>query len=120
MFVFESLIAGAIGILRCADPAGKVALSHEVAAAWASGTLPVGERMAPPDRPARPARPPLMMPRDMPRRRKGGTEASRIALIHAVAHIELNAIDLAWDMIARFEAPGAGFYDDWVRLADEE
>lgn len=56
----------------------------------------------------------------MPRRRKGGTEASRIALLHAVAHIELNAVDLAWDLIARFEAPGPGFYDDWVRVADEE
>lgn len=116
----ESLIAGAIGILRCADPAEKVALSHAVAAAWTSGTLPVGERIMPPDRPARPPRPALLLPRDMPRRRKGGSEASRIALLHAVAHIELNAIDLAWDLIARFEAPGAGFYDDWVRVADEE
>jgi hypothetical protein len=46
-------------------------------------------------------------------------------LLHAVAHIELNAIDLAWDLIARFAPPGAGphdanFYDDWVRVADEE
>ncbi len=56
----------------------------------------------------------------MPRRRKGGTEAGRIALLHAVAHIELNAVDLAWDLIARFEAPGDGYYDDWVRVADEE
>lgn len=43
-----------------------------------------------------------------------------MALLHALAHIELNAIDLAWDLIARFEPPGAGFYDDWVRVADEE
>jgi len=120
MIEVESLIAGAIGILSCADPAGKIALSHDVAAAWASGTLPVGGRIAPPGRPARPERPLLLMPRDMPRRRKGGTEAGRIALMHAVAHIELNAIDLAWDMIARFEPPGPGFYDDWVRVADEE
>jgi uncharacterized ferritin-like protein (DUF455 family) len=115
-----SLIEGAVGILRCADPAGKIALSHEVAAAWASGTLPVGERITPPDRPARPDRPALLPPRDMPRRRKAGAEGSRIALLHAVAHIELNAIDLAWDLIARFEPPRAGFYDDWVRVADEE
>ena len=56
----------------------------------------------------------------MPRRRKGGTEAGRVALLHALAHIELNAVDLAWDLIARFESPGPGFYDDWVRVADEE
>ncbi len=115
-----SLIEGAVGILRCADPAGKIARSHAVAAAWASGTLPVGKPIMPPDRPARPDRPQLLPPRDMPRRRKAGAEGGRIALLHALAHIELNAIDLAWDLIARFEPPGAGFYDDWVRVADEE
>jgi uncharacterized ferritin-like protein (DUF455 family) len=124
MMAPASLVEGAVGVLRCPDPAGKVALSHAVAAAWASGTLPVGERIIPPDRPARPDRPPLLHPRDMPRRRAGGAAASRIALLHAVAHIELNAIDLAWDLVARFESPGLGFhpgfYDDWVRVADEE
>jgi uncharacterized ferritin-like protein (DUF455 family) len=115
-----SLIEGAVSILQCADPAGKIALSHAVATAWRSGTLPVGKRITPPDRPVRPDRPALLPPRDMPRRRKAGAVASRIALLHAVAHIELNAIDLAWDLIARFEPPGAGFYDDWVRVADEE
>jgi uncharacterized ferritin-like protein (DUF455 family) len=125
MMASRSLIEGALRILHCADPAGKVALSHEVAAAWASGVLPAGERMTPPDRPARLDRPPLLPPREMPPRRAGGAEGSRIALLHAVAHIELNAIDLAWDLIARFEPPqaghnDAGFYDDWVRVADEE
>ena len=57
----------------------------------------------PPDRPARPARPELKRPGAMPRRRGA---AGRIALLHAIAHIELNAIDLAWDMIARFAATG--------------
>ena len=38
----------------------------------------------------------------MPRRRLGRSPAQRIALLHAIAHIELNAIDLAWDVIARF------------------
>jgi uncharacterized ferritin-like protein (DUF455 family) len=57
----------------------------------------------------------------MPKRRTGG-QAGRIALLHAVAHIELNAIDLAWDLIARFaslDLPRA-FYDDWVSVADDE
>jgi uncharacterized ferritin-like protein (DUF455 family) len=120
MMTSKSLIEGAVGILQCADPAGKIALSHEVAAAWASGALPVGERITPPHRPSRPNRPQLLPPRDMPRRRKAGTEGGRVALLHAVAHIELNAVDLAWDLIARFEPPGPGFYDDWVRVADEE
>jgi uncharacterized ferritin-like protein (DUF455 family) len=58
----------------------------------------------------------------MPKRRAGGERESRIALLHALAHIELNAIDLAWDLIARFapEHPPRAFFDDWVAVADEE
>ena len=58
----------------------------------------------------------------MPKRNAGGNTAKRVALLHALAHIELNAIDLAWDLIARFgkaEMPRA-FFDDWVKVADEE
>ena len=55
------------------------------------------------------------------------TEAGRIALLHALAHIELNAIDLSWDIVARFAGwseagrrlPKA-FFDDWVGVADDE
>jgi uncharacterized ferritin-like protein (DUF455 family) len=58
----------------------------------------------------------------MPKRRGGGSPAGRIALLHALAHIELNAIDLAWDIIARFAAADLprAFYDDWVGVATEE
>ena len=61
----------------------------------------------------------------MPKRRKAGTKQSKIALLHAIAHIELNAIDLAWDVLARkfdlgsFALPKA-FYDDWIKVADDE
>ncbi len=58
----------------------------------------------------------------MPRRGKAATEKGRIALLHALAHIELNAIDLAGDIIVRFtdqDLPSA-FFDDWVKVADEE
>jgi uncharacterized ferritin-like protein (DUF455 family) len=76
----------------------------------------------PPDRPARPARPELRPPRDMPKRRAAFSEAGRVALLHALAHIELNAIDLAWDLVARFTADDLprAFYDDWVGVAAEE
>jgi uncharacterized ferritin-like protein (DUF455 family) len=58
----------------------------------------------------------------MPKRRAGGERESRVALLHALAHIELNAIDLAWDLIARFAGEKAPrtFFDDWVAVADEE
>jgi uncharacterized ferritin-like protein (DUF455 family) len=58
----------------------------------------------------------------MPRRRSAGSASTRRALLHALAHIELNAVDLAWDLIARFanaDMPRA-FLDDWVQVASEE
>ncbi|MCC6002243.1 MAG: ferritin-like domain-containing protein [Pararhodobacter sp.] len=112
-------------VLNTADAREKVARSRGHAARWFAAretgqSLPIG-RACLPDHPARPARPELKDPRDMPRRRPG-TPAGRIALLHAIAHIELNAVDLHWDIIARFaDVPmPAGFYDDWVRAADDE
>ena len=72
--------------------------------------------------PARPPAPELRAPRDMPKRGSGKGRAGRVALLHALAHIELNAIDLAWDIVARFREPSlpTDFYDDWVHVADDE
>ena len=115
----------AVEVLTTADGAAKTALSRRHAKTWfdaraAGDALPVGSA-TPPDRPARPAAPRLLDPRDVPRRRPGSPQG-RIAILHAVAHIELNAVDLHWDIIARFsDTPmPIGFYDDWVKSADEE
>jgi uncharacterized ferritin-like protein (DUF455 family) len=121
---YDTLAAAAVRALAAADPADKVALSRQAAADWRVGTVADVGVATPPARPARPQRPLLLPPRDMPRRRAGGSVAGRIALLHALAHIELNAIDLAWDIVARFaagpdELPRA-FFGDWVRVADEE
>lgn len=121
----KTLTQMAVEVLTTADGRAKTALSHKYAAEWfaarAAGTpLPVGEA-EPPLRPARPEQPELLDPRDVPRRRPGSPEG-RKAILHAVAHIELNAVDLHWDIIARFghiKMP-LGFYDDWVKSADEE
>ncbi len=117
----DTLAARAVDVLMAADPADKQALSAAAVAAWRGGALAVGHA-TPPDRPGRPARPELKAPRDMPRRRAAQTLAGRVALLHALAHIELNAIDLAWDIVARFtyESLPRSFYDDWVTVADEE
>ena len=58
----------------------------------------------------------------MPRRRAFGSAAGQVALLHALAHIELNAIDLAWDLVARFcgEPLPRDFFDDWVGVASDE
>ncbi|MEM6303795.1 MAG: ferritin-like domain-containing protein [Pseudomonadota bacterium] len=112
-------------VLRCADGREKTALSRGFAAEWRAaretGARPEIGRADPPLHPARPAKPELLSPRDVPQR-KPGTAEGRIALLHAVAHIELNAVDLHWDIIARFtDTPmPTGFYDDWVKAADEE
>jgi uncharacterized ferritin-like protein (DUF455 family) len=117
-----SLAAAAIDILTTADAPAKAAASRRAAEAWRQGALDLAASATPPDRPARPERPLLLPPREMPKRKSGGSAAKRIALLHALAHIELNAIDLAWDLIARFGRPELprAFFDDWVKVADEE
>ena len=118
----SSLAAAARAVLGEPDPGGKVARTHSAAESWRAGSLSsAGSVIAMPTRPARPELPQLLAPRLMPRRRTGGVRG-RIALLHALAHIELNAIDLAWDLIGRFGAldwPRA-FYQDWVGVAQDE
>ena len=115
----------AVEVLTTKGGREKTALGRRHAAAWfdarATGKLIEVGRATPPDRPARPEKPELLDPRDVPRRRPGSPQG-RIALLHAVAHIELNAVDLHWDIIARFadQPMPPGFYDDWVKAADEE
>lgn len=116
-----TLARSARSVLLAAEPSVKIAKTRTAAARWRSGEIGVGAASAP-ARPARPARPELRPPREMPRRRAGGSRAGRIALLHALAHIELNAIDLAWDLVARFSDAGLPhrFFDDWVSVAAEE
>ncbi len=117
----DTLVQAALAVLGSAEPEDKVRLSRNAAAAWRAGQLTLGDPLPVPRRPARPERPVLRRPGDMPKRRAAGG-AGRIALLHALAHIELNAVDLAWDLIARFVADRMprDFADDWVRVADEE
>ncbi len=120
-----SLAEMAVDVLTTAGGREKTALGRHHAATWfacrAAGTpVPIGQAF-PPSQPARPALPELLHPRDVPRRRPG-TAAGRAALLHALAHIELNAVDLHWDIIARFShvPMPIGYYDDWVKAADDE
>ena len=115
----------AVQVLTTSDGRAKTALGRAHAARWfaarTDGTPRQVGSAAPPAQPARPAKPDLLNPRDVPRRRPG-SPTGRIALLHAVAHIELNAVDLHWDIIARFthHPMPPGFYDDWVKAADDE
>jgi len=117
----------ALCTLTAADPGAKVAMAGEAARLAAAGTLSAPEGWpSPPDRPARPSEPKLVSPGDVPRRRLG-TLQGRIAQLHALAHIEFNAIDLAFDMALRFvhdmKMEGldwAAFVRDWAAIGGEE
>jgi uncharacterized ferritin-like protein (DUF455 family) len=108
-------------VLLTADPREKAMTARAVARMWRAGRLGHAFDVAMPDRPPRPHRPALLPPGRMPGRGKAGSPRSRIALLHAFAHIEQVAIDLAFDCAGRF---GAGlppaFVDDWIAVGRDE
>lgn len=114
-------------MLNAARTEDKVAAARQAKHFKGLAAEPLGYGAADlPERPARPDRPVLAHPNDVPRRRLG-SEHGRIALLHALAHIELNAIDLAFDMAARFADEcqrrfGArdDFIADWVSVGTDE
>ena len=104
-----------------ADPRAKAFATRAVARDWAAGRLDFAFDVAMPDVPARPAEPVLLPPNAMPKRGRGGSERGRIALLHALAHIEFVAIDLALDAAGRFGAGrGPVFVSDWLGVAADE
>lgn len=107
--------------LLTAEPKAKAFAARHVARQWRLGRLKWCFDVAMPDQPAWPARPDLLPPRRMPRRGKAGSERGRIALWHALAHIEFVAIDLALDMVGRFGAAmPRDFADDFLSVAADE
>jgi uncharacterized ferritin-like protein (DUF455 family) len=116
-----SVAAAARAALLTADPDAKRRAVRGLARAWRAGRLTHDFGIAMPDQPAWPDRPELMAPRHMPKRRSAGSAQSRIAMLHALAHIEFVAIDLAVDLVGRFggQFPRA-FTDDWLAVAADE
>ena len=116
-----SLGEAARAVLLTPDPQDKRRAARAFARAWRRGELTHRCDVAMPDRPAWPAAPELLPPGRMPRRRKGGSERGRIAMLHALAHIEFVAIDLAVDLVGRFgDGFPRAFVDDWVAVAADE
>ncbi|MCZ6605432.1 MAG: DUF455 family protein, partial [Alphaproteobacteria bacterium] len=116
----KTLTEAAVAILREPNPLKKAKLSCKIAACWQTREIETLGDASPPPRPARPARPRLLAPTQMAKRRITRGDKGRKALLHSLAHIELNAIDLAWDLIARFvdRALPYDFYSDWCTVAD--
>ena len=136
MSTLQDIQQAAVSVLLSGDPDDKCAAAFaaseqiDAAAATLADIAPPAQITAPnislPDRPARPAKPALIPPAKVPRRRLNSAEG-RAALLHAIAHIELNAIDLAFDMVARFAPQIAqmgldvrAFTHDWAKVGDDE
>ncbi|RNA43158.1 hypothetical protein BpHYR1_047217 [Brachionus plicatilis] len=123
----ESLCFWAVKILNTCDPHEKARLTDEVAKKWFSGELTQVGHKNPPDQPSRPENLTIIDPSKI-RRGKGGTLASRVALLHSLANIEQWAMDLSWDIIARFSdfkfSNGSNlpkeFFSDFVKVARDE
>ena len=104
------------------DPDEKLRLTHATWQALQAGELQPDPQAAPPvpiGAPGRPARPRLVEARQVPRRGLGSAQG-RAALVHAIAHIEFNAINLAWDAVYRFRGFPARYYEDWASCARDE
>ncbi|WP_416796838.1 ferritin-like domain-containing protein [Ciceribacter azotifigens] len=118
-----SLRAGVTLAISASDLDRKTALAQETARRWHARWLSLRSPLDPelPDRPGRPERPVLVPPKAV-EKRSLHTLPGRIALLHALAHIELNAVDLALDIVARFatEPVPHSFFDGWMQVAFEE
>ena len=121
----RSVVDVAGEVLAERDVGAKLTATRALRRDWEARHLVLAapaQRVVPVERPGVPERPALVHPRDVPRR-PVGSEAGRIALVHAVAHIELTAVNLAVDAVHRFgwgwDLPAA-YVGDWLRVADEE
>ena len=112
--------ACALQILRLAEPAAKAAQTRALFARLDPACIDVHAlHPEPPALPGRPALPRLVPPKDVPSRSPFTLEG-RAALLHAITHIEFNAINLALDAVWRFAGLPLAYYVDWLRVASEE
>lgn len=118
----DSIHEAAFAALMHASPEQKCAAVARLHERWEEGAYrvyPAGNDPAPIVDPGRPARPVLVSPRAL-RPRKVTSAQGHAALIHAIAHIEFNAINLALDCIHRFRAFPHAFHSGWLKVAADE
>ena len=118
----QELRQRALALLIERDPATKAAGTRALRQSWLAGATALNRDAsldAPAGIPGRPDSPPLVPPREVGQRSMASVEG-RAALIHALAHIEFNAINLALDAIWRYPGMPDAFYADWLQVADEE
>jgi uncharacterized ferritin-like protein (DUF455 family) len=117
----RALQSSAHGALMAAEIEAKLSSVERLRQDWRNGEPVRGPGSLPIDviEPGRPERPPLVSPRAV-ERRTVSTVDGRAALIHALAHIEFNAINLALDAVYRFRGLPRDYYGDWIQVAAEE
>ena len=113
------LRAEALRLLLIADPVAKASAVRALFDGVAPPVDPQAPLAEPAGLPGRPALPRLVAPKDVPTRSPFTLEG-RAALLHSIAHIEFNAINLALDAVWRFAGLPEAFYRDWLRVAAEE
>ncbi|MFP4272263.1 MAG: ferritin-like domain-containing protein [Halothiobacillaceae bacterium] len=120
--MIESIHQAARSILMTPEPREKARRSKALYDQACTGFCCEDERVTPieavPD-PGRPAKPDLVLPRDLARRDMR-SQAGRVVLAHALAHIEFNAINIALDAVYRFRGMPKQYYLDWLQVAAEE
>jgi len=117
-----NLAARTLACLLLADPDTKIAALATLHADWNIGVVPLPDSTEPAqiiNTPGRPEKPPLVSPQAVPRR-SVATREGHAALIHAITHIEFNAINLALDAAYRFPGLPRDYYTDWLQVAFEE
>jgi len=114
--------------LLCDDPVEKALGSIKLFSLWqslepeqqqSSVAVPSKSVIRVLDAPGRPEKPELVDARSLPKRGMGSKQG-RLGLIHSLAHIEFNAINLALDAVYRFRGMPIEYYDDWLRVASDE
>jgi len=118
----NSIFSSAWNILNIASPTEKVVATYRVVEQFVdldSKFLVTNLDVQKLEIPGRPDKPILVQPRELPRRKLNSLEG-RVSLLHAICHIEFNAINLAWDAIYRFRDMPVQYYLDWMKISKEE
>lgn len=122
--MLNCLHKAAYDVLMLVDPVGKCMAMHALFEQWNDqkkrftwlGSETSIQKI--PD-PGRPLKPELVSPKVLAKRSLH-TQEGRCVLMHAIAHIEFNAINLALDAVYRFRDQPESFYGDWLKVADDE
>jgi len=120
-YLMENLFEAAHRCLMSCDIEEKLRLTEETVAAWRTNSLSMTDDTATQriEEAGIPTTLRLVPPRELPRRRLGAT-GGKVALLHAISHIEFNAINLAWDAVYRFRNLPTSYYSDWIKVGHEE